>query len=128
MKRKIINYSAAAGIGVLLFFLVAFIQKLFWQSSQEEIFKILCDCFTVPGLVLVFVGLLVVCSNGGTFDMLGFGVKKFFGLFKKESDKQTFYEYRQNKLANRRSFWYLLVVGGVFVAAAVIFLILYHNV
>ena len=95
---------------------------------QEEIFKILCDCFTVPGLVLVFVGLLVVCSNGGTFDMLGFGVKKFFGLFKKESDKQTFYEYRQNKLANRRSFWYLLVVGGVFVAAAVIFLILYHNV
>ena len=92
---------------------------------------ILCDSFFVPGVVLLGFGLLVVASNGGTFDMLIYGTKKFFNMFRKNPSarlQETFYDYRTAKSENKMSFLHLIVVGLVFIAISIIFLLLWYEV
>ena len=93
--------------------------------------KILCDGFFVPGVVILGFGLLVVASNGGTFDMIVYGTKKFFDLFRRNAYKrvnETFYEYKKAKSDKKIEFLYMIITGLVFIAISIIFLVLYYNV
>lgn len=131
MKKKIIRYAITFGIGLILALCVSFAKSLYWLDDTTEILMALCDCFTVSGMLLILFALLVICSNGGTFDMLGFGVKKVIVLLKRhpnERDKERFYEYRKRKQENKRSFAYMLIVGGVYFAIGLLFFVLYYNV
>ena len=92
---------------------------------------ILCDAFFVPGVVILGFGLLVIASNGGTFDMLVFGTKKFINLFRKDVSKrmhETFYDYRTAKSENKGEFLYLIIIGLIFIVISMIFLALYYEV
>ena len=48
-----------------------------WSNAlpAEERYHILCDAFTVPGLMLVLITALVALSNEGSFDALGYAVR-----------------------------------------------------
>ena len=48
-----------------------------WSRTlpAEERYRILCDAFTVPGLMLVLIAALVALSNEGSFDALGYAVR-----------------------------------------------------
>lgn len=77
------------------------------------------------------VGLIVVASRGGAFDMLGYAIRMMINVFKrdvKDRKYKDFYEYRQAKKEKKRSIAYLLVVGCVMVIIAAFFLIAYYNV
>ena len=131
MKKNLVRYSVTLGVGFVIALIVSFLKSLYWQKTAEEVMRALSDCFVVPGLILIFFGLLVVCSNGGTFDMLGYGTKKLVLLFKRkpdEKDKESFYEYRKRKQESKRSFAYLLICGAAYLAIGLIFFILYYNV
>ena len=129
MKKLVIRYSVTAGVGLAIAVLVSFARSLYWQEDTVSVLEVLCDCFAVPGLLLILFGLLVFCTNGGAFDIFGFGAKKFFGLFKRErteKDRESFYEYRKRKQENKHSFLYLIIVGAVFLVIGFIFFLLYH--
>lgn len=131
MKKKIIRYLITAGVGLVIALCVSFVKALYWLEDITDIMQALSDCFVVPGLFLILFGLLVVCSNGGTFDMLGFGTKKVISVFKRhpsEKDRESFYEYRNRKQESKRSFGYLIIVGVVFLAIGMIFFVLCYNV
>lgn len=130
MKSKIIRYAITVLIGVVMAVSVSFIKSLYWLNDTVEIVKVLSDCFSLPGLVLVLFALLVVCSNGGTFDMLTFGVKKVVLLLKRnlsERDRESFYEYRKRRQENKRSFAYIMIVGAVYLAIGIIFIAIYYS-
>ena len=79
---------------------------------------------------MVCFGLLVVSANGGTFDMLVFGTRQFFNLFRKKFNReeaQSFYEYRKAKSEHKNEFWYLVIIGLVYITLSAIFLIIYYN-
>lgn len=131
MKKKIIKYAIAFGIAFIMALGVSFLKSLYWLDSTVEVMSALSDCFVVPGLLFILFGLLIVCSNGGTFDMLGFGLKKVILLFKihqTEQDKEGFYEYRKRKQEHKRSFAYIIIVGVFYLIIGLIFYILYYNV
>ncbi len=131
MKKKLIRYSVTLGVGLAIALIVSFAKSLYWQDTAADVMRALSDCFVVPGMLLLLFGLLVVCSNGGTFDMLGYGTRKVLLLFRRkqdEKDKETFYDYRKRKQESKRSFAYLLICGGVYIFIGLIFLILYYNV
>lgn len=128
MKKTVIRYLVTAGVGLAIALIVSFARSLYWQQEAEDVYQALCDCFAVPGMLLILFGLLVICTNGGTFDIFGYGAKKFFGLFRKErteKDKESFYEYRQRKQAGKHAFAYLFIVGAAFLALGVVFYLLY---
>ena len=108
MKKKILEYSITSVVGLLIA-LVIVLSKQIWNANTEEVFHILTDAFFVSGVLLTCFGLLIVSYNGGTFDMLSFGLIKFFNMFRKDMSKNralTFYDYRVAKHGKKKNFWY----------------------
>lgn len=112
---------------------VAVILILVWRGafarSGKGLIIDLCDAFSVPGAVMLGIGLLVFVTNGGAFDMLAFGVIKLFDLFKRDLTKvkyRTFYDYREAQHEKNRSFLNLLIVGGGFLLVGIVFLLIYN--
>ncbi len=80
-KRHIVKYIVLAAVALAVALCIALIQGLFGMTDKIAIMRSLTDCFSVAGAVLLLVGLIVVCSNGGAYDIAGFSVKKFFSIF-----------------------------------------------
>ena len=90
---------------------------------------ILTNSTFVVGIVCAGFGLLVVASNGGAFEMFVYGMRRFFSLFQRDVNKvkfKTFYDYHVYRSSEpKRSFAYLLIVGGAFLALSGVFLAVY---
>ena len=107
-----------------------FISDAFSQSSLVAWMANLSDAFIVPGLIILCFGALIVSTNGGTFDMLAFGVIKLFDLFKrdvKKSKYRNFYDYRKEQQEKQRGYNHFLIVGGFFTIAGIVFLLIHNS-
>jgi hypothetical protein len=84
------KYLITIGVAVVIGFLVALAEKIFFLRDTTEIIEALIDIFFVPGALIFGFGILVVATNGGTFDMLVYGIARFASLFKKEHNNVKF--------------------------------------
>ena len=117
-NRWWLKYLITAGVLAVLTVLVAWQQGVFTTTAQKELLGELSTAFFVPGIFAVGFGLLVVCSNGGAFDMLSYGFISLARMFKKDPIDRKYggyYEYSKQRRKKKRSFWYLVIVGAVFV-------------
>lgn len=129
-KRHIVKYIVLAAVALAVALCIALIQGLFGMTDKIAIMRSLTDCFSVSGAVLLLVGLIVVCSNGGAYDIAGFSVKKFFSIFQsaEKRNKETYADYRARKSENKRSFLEFFIVGGAFYVIGMAFLIAYYSI
>ena len=125
--KKIKSYLITFGIGLTLVLLIVLFKDIFHAKDAIKVFHILSDAFFVPGVLIAGFGLLVLASNGGTFDVLTYGIIRFFTFFKKDLrvKHKTFYEYRTAQQENPRKFLYLVLTGLAFIVFSVIFLLIY---
>ena len=103
--------------------------ELYHCNERQFRFMQWSNAFASPGILTICMGLLVVASNGGAFDMLAYGISSVFRLFRKDPiDRKygNFYEYRKAKQAKKRSFWYLVIVGAAFALISALLLIGYY--
>lgn len=129
--KKIWKYLIAFVLGAIIVLAVLFSKDTFNHTAASDIYKDLCDGFFVAGAIMTGLGLLVFASNGGAFDMLSYGMIRFFGLFKRDVTKvkfRTFYDYRKAQQEKKRNFGYIVIEGCVFLAVATAFLLLFNNV
>lgn len=127
-SRWWLRYLITAGVLAVFTVLVAWARGVFGEKDQMELLRLVSDAFAVPGILAVCFGLIIVASNGGTFDMLAYGVLSLFRLLKKDPiDRKYggFYEYRKAKQQNKRSFWYLVLVGGVYLLVGIALAVAY---
>lgn len=130
MKSLIKKYTISLIISLLIFGSILWTKDIFHQTVKSDIFKILCDASFVTSALFIGYGLLVLASNGGTFDMMVYGLRTFFNLFSRDRSrivKQSFYDYRVEKQSKNGSFWYLVIVGVFYLIIATIMLQMYHN-
>ena len=128
--KKYLEYIISSLIGLGLAAWVIFGKGILSKTELSDIYHILCDGFFVPGMLLLGFGLLIVASNGGTFDMLVYGTKKFFNLFRKNNQNrlaETFYDYKKAKSESKLEFLFLIIPGLVYLVISMIFLMLYVN-
>ena len=140
--RNWLPYVITAAVLAVLTVLAAWVRGAFSEVNPQTLASLKvtelqyrmqqwCDAFSVPGIMCLCFGGLMLASNGGAFDMIAYGIKRFFGLFKKDPlDRKYggYYEYKQAKSQKKRQFWYFIVVGGAYLLVGVILLILYHTV
>lgn len=128
--KTIWKYVITFGVACVICVLALWARGLFGGvQGVAEIMRCLSDGFFISGFAVGGYGLLVVCSNGGAFDILAYGMICFFGLFRKDvrnRKAKTFYEYRKAKSEKRHSFAYLLIVGLAFILIAVLFVVLFY--
>lgn len=129
--KTVYRYLITAGVGLLIVLLVVLMKNGFEEQDVEIAMQIWCDAFFVSGVFLTCGGLIVVASNGGVFDMLGYAVSLLWYTFKSskvERKYKTFYDYREARKDRKRSVSFVLVVGLALIAVSVVFLILYEMV
>ena len=121
MKKKIKKYIGPLVVAVAIFVTCMFANGgIFGENKAESLLYGICNCFTIPGIILTGIGAISWAGKFGTFDMLSFGTRSFFGIFIKplSNDMPTnFYDYRKEKDEKGRK-WSpeLLIVGAIFLA------------
>ena len=125
------RYSITFLVGCIMALLISLPRGGYSEPNLQIQMQIWSDSCFVSGVVLSCIGLIVVASNGGLFDMLGYSVILLVNVFLSSKVKRkykTFYDYRESKKEKKRSFAYILIVGVFFIAVAGVFLILYYRV
>ena len=127
-SRRWLPYVITAAVLTVLTILIAWWQGGFTGKSSQALIVSWGDAFSVSGALGVAFGLLVLASNGGAFDILIYGFRSFTQMFKKDPIERKYggyYEYQQAKRSKKRSFWYLVIVGGVFLSVGIVLLIVH---
>ena len=131
VKKKVLQYSITTGVCSVLVFLLLWARGIFKNPTAVQLYQYLTDSFFIVGILVAMIGLLIFVSNGGVFDMLVYGIYRFITLFKKDHTNvkyNTFYDYRVAKAERpKASFLFLIIVGVVFLAVSMIFLIFWYN-
>lgn len=131
-RKTVIKYGIAIAVAALLGWMYLAIQKseygAFANRTPIDQLRLLCDVFTVPGLLLVLSGLLVMVSNEGAMNgikYLGHYMYHMFVPGKRGSTKRyaDFIEEQSGKRVT--GYGFLFVVGGVCFAIALVFYGLY---
>lgn len=101
------------------------------QVPAVEVYRVLCDAFTVPGLLMLMFALLMSVSNEGALDGVGYvalnALKMLIpgGALKMENYK----EYLERRRANRvKNYVTLYLTAAICLAISAIFLILFYTV
>ena len=133
-KKNLIKYGISIGMSLGLAFLFIYLRVDFENPEQTELiewYRIICDAFTIPGLLLLMFGCLMSLSNAGAMDGLGYavvnGLKMLIpgGALKMERYK----EYLERRRANRiRGYGFLYIVGAGCMAIALIFMFLFYGI
>ena len=129
--KNVIRYTVLTVIGLLIALFILLSKNVFKLTNPIDIYHQLTNAFFIPGVLITGYGLLVIASNGGTFDMLTFGIIKVIDLFRRDLSKakhKTFYDYRVAKQDRKQRFGYLIIVGLAFLAVSFLFLWLYYKV
>ncbi len=130
-KKKIIEYAITFGVCAILTFAYIAIGGIFSPADIKEALKILINGFFSIGIICLCFGLLVICSNNGAYDLIVYGVVRFFSLFSKNQNRikyHTYFDYHLAKQAEEdRSFSYFLVVGGFFIFVSLVILIFWYT-
>ena len=132
MKKQVLRYSITTGVCAILVFLIVTVRGIFSEGLETyKVFHYLTDAFFAVGVVCAGIGLLLFASNGGAFDLLVYGISRFFSMFKKDPNKvkyHTYYDYHIAKAERKKTaFLYLVIVGLVFVALSLLFLYFYYQ-
>lgn len=124
---KIKNFIGPVIAAVVIFAICTFASGGFFGDEQyraKSVVDGLANCFTIPGVLLAGVGGISWAAKFGTFDMLGYGSRSFFGIFIRplaDDLPRTFYDYRKAKEEKGRT-WFreLFITGVLFLAIGLI--------
>ncbi len=129
-KSVLLRYGIAIAVEIVLLFAYFGLVGLFSETSLDRIYKLLSDGFLVVGLLAFGFGLLVYFSTLGAFNFLSFTALKIASKFAHRMPIATmsYGDYVSSKKKSDAKFGYLLITGGVFLLACVIFIFLFYSV
>lgn len=133
MKRQTgiaFKYGLTALGGVLTTVVFLKSRQFSMQLPAAERYRLLCDAFTVPGLLLMLSAALIALSNAGSFHGLGyltsFALRVLIPAFGPPDESYGDYLKRKEKKGRVKGYGFLLQVGLVFFLPALIFLLLFY--
>ena len=133
-KKSLIPMLITLVFSIIATIIVLTIRKYLTLIDYFEKMAALSDAFFVPGVILVGFGILAIVANDGFFDIFSYGMIKLISTMRihrrKDPDGPAdFFEYRMAKHSQKKPLpVYLFIIGGIDLALAVVFLILYQSV
>lgn len=129
LKANLLKYGIGACVcGTMVWFYIS--QRDFANQSLMEQYRILCDAFTIPGLVAIMLGFLLAISNDGLFLGLTYSLNMAIralipgGRWRIQKYADYVAERKGKKVTG---FGFLFVLGGICMAAALVFMILFYR-
>ena len=132
--KNVLKYSITAAICLTLTVLYVTLRidlTRLGEVPRVMLYRVLCDGFTVPGIVVLMLGLLVWLSTQGAMDGVGYLMSYAFKALipGMRGDIERYGDYLERKRANRATgYGFLIITGLVFMGFAAIFMILFYSV
>ncbi len=131
-KARFLKYGACGAFTALLAWVHLSSQVTpFWEQTLDAKFVTLCDCFTVPGVLMLCVGTLIAISNKGGLDslsyVLGYAFRALIPGGRGRGEKYGDYVLRKREHPVR-GYGFLLISGALVMGLALIFLIAFYVV
>ena len=128
MKRHL-RFLITFLLGAVVVLGVCASKNVFQMTEPSRILRTLCDGFFLAGVLISGMGLLVMISKNGIFDVLTYASGSLLRLFipglGTPRRRESFADYRQKKHAKPGTYGFLVIIGGLFLLAACICLMLY---
>ncbi len=125
------KYLIASAIAALICVFMLYLYDIGNAQGLAQIYKILADSFTLPGILFLALGSLVWVESTGAIDGIAYALGRAGRMlipFSKKNN-ETFYDYKTRKAENRSGgYGFLLIVGAAFLAISVIFIVLFYTV
>lgn len=128
-KKILAKYITTLSIsGIAIYFVLS--NRGFFDST-DKVKKVLylADAFTIPGVVLLMVGVMTwLSSRYGLFDGLSYSLGKLARSLipGKDTYDERYLDYKERKMANRKSgYAFLFVCGGALFLVALVFTIIH---
>ena len=96
------------------------------QLEKLEMYRVLCDAFTLPGIFLMLFGLMMVMNDLGTLDTLAYFGHYLLHTFLPVAfgEGQSYVDFIEERRSKRKKgYGFLFIVGGAFTLVGVVFLI-----
>lgn len=125
LKINLIKYGCCAAFVALL--AIAYISlRDFAGAELMDKYLILCDAFTVPGMLLILFGGMMWASSQGALDGLTYVVRyALFSLIpgKRLERDEKYGDYLEHRMQNRvKGYGFLFISGLVTMAVALVFM------
>lgn len=136
------KYKQAKIVGIVLKYLIcaaiaASMQMLVLTRYDDisllpdiERYKILCDSFTIPGVLFIMFGVLVWISTTGFFDGLSYALQHVFRslFFRGGQTQEKYFEYKEKRRTKRvKGYSCLFYTGLAFTLVALYFLMRFYK-
>ena len=127
LKENLSKYLTTFAVAAVM--TVTYISSRWSEAlSLSDKYCILCDGFSVPGILIVSIAILISMNNLGAMDgiayVLGFIPRMLFpAAFGQPERYLDYVEARREKRVKGYSFLY--VIGSVFLGIGVVFLVLF---
>lgn len=130
-KTRLLKYGSCAA--VVAVFVTAYVRaKADTALTQADWYLVLCDAFTVPGILLTMLGCLIWASSQGAMDGLAYCIRwAVFSLIpgKRLARDETYGDYVERKRENRtKGYGFLFYSGLLTIAVAIVFMVLFYQV
>lgn len=129
-KVMILRCLSAAAVGGAVAWLYG---NSRWQEEMElvEQYRVLCDAFSIPGIMMVLFAMLFSLNNLGALDTIAY-LMSFLprmiapGAFGEPEKLIDFVENRRMKRS--KGYGFLYIVGFIFLGIAIYYLVLFYKV
>lgn len=132
-KSKIITYSIASAIALIMIILMSISFGAFSAGNISLTFAYLCNACFITAVLYCGIGGLSWIASTGLFDIFGYGFKSLKYLFtplKRGEDDTGYYEYVMKKREDAKDKpvpYFLLIIGLAVLALSLIFLALWKS-
>lgn len=122
------RYVVAFVVGILLAGAALAAEGFSDAVTAVQRYRILCDAFTIPGTVLMLVGVLAWVAGEGLFDGVAYASRSLFRVFTRW-EPVRYFDYLRGKQERRKKggYGFLLITGGGFLLVAVVFYALFYG-
>lgn len=128
----LLKYGITAAVGGCMAWTVLDLHGFAAAQSLVDKYRILADAFTIPGVVILLSGVLVLISNEGMFEglsyVMSYAVKMLIPGANKDQERYADYVERRREKGPVKGFGFLFVTGSVSMAAALVFIALFYSV
>ncbi|MBO4848942.1 MAG: DUF3899 domain-containing protein [Clostridia bacterium] len=122
-----IKYVSTAAAGVAIALIYCFAKGAFKAEDAADRLRMICDAFTIPGILLLCVGLLTAVNKGGAFDGLAYSFKSMRRVRRNfradDGTPKSYYDYKESVKGKRKVAAHLIFVGLGFLAVAIALMI-----
>lgn len=130
LKTKLLQYGINIAIcGVIAVFYI--VSRDFGTLALVDQYRILCDAFSIPGLLSILSGALMWVAGEGALDGVGYVLSyAIHALLPGSQHKgERYSDYKLRKHGKKvEGYGFLIVVGLAFTAVSLVFYALYYSV